>query len=411
VRAILVGAALALAGVLSAPVVRADSVEQARMYFDAGAQAYTAGRYAVAIEAFDEAYRLSSRPSALFSLAQAERKQFWVDKKPEGLSRALGHYRAYLTAVPEGGRRDDATSAIAELEPVQARLGGAVEVAAPGAQTDTRLLVSSQAINASASIDGAGAAPLPRIAPLTPGKHHVLVVADGYFDDERDITILPGVTTPMELNLKEKPGLLNVETESGATILVDGREGGTTPQAHPLEVPSGKHTVAVSRNGRQLWKSDVTLERGKTRSIIVRLDLSRQRRISFVVLGASAVGVVAGAVFIGVSVAQQSSAESIKSQRAVSNITASQLASYNGDLTARAAWRSASLATFGASAAVLATGGALFLFDRPTGGKAEPSFEPAPRPATPVGCGCGIEISAIPMVGPGFGGAGVLGRF
>ena len=263
-RALAVGGALLLAALVwTLPAEADDQVEQARMYFDAGAQAYTAGRYAVAIEAFTEAYRLAARPSVLFSMAQAERKQYWVDKKTEGLARALKHYREYLAAVPAGGRRDDATSAIAELEPIQARLGASTDAEAPSSQTLTRLLVSSQAVNASASIDGTPAAPLPRLAELPAGKHHVLVVADGYFDDERDIAILANVTTPMELNLKEKPGLLTVEAESGASILVDGHEAGQTPLAQPIEVPSGKHAVVVSRNGRQLYRQEVALERGK----------------------------------------------------------------------------------------------------------------------------------------------------
>jgi hypothetical protein len=396
---------------LATPARADDKVEQARMYFDAGAQAYTAGRYPVAIEAFTEAYRLSPRPSVLFSMAQAERKQFWIDKKTDGLARALQHYREYLAAVPEGGRRDDATTAIAELEPVQVRMGGPVEVGAVAAQADTRLLVSSQAINASASIDGMPAAQLPRVLALPPGKHHVLVIADGYFDDERDITLLPGVTTPMELNLKEKPGLLTVEAESGASILVDGRDGGQTPQTAPLEVPSGKHVVLVSHNGRQLFRQEVALERGKSKSIIVRLDLSRQRRIAFVVLGIGAAGVVAGATFAGVTAAEQGNAESIRTQRLTTGITGSQLGAYNNDLAARTAWRSAAIGTLAGSAAVLAAGGALFLFDHPNGFRMEPSFEPVPKPVSPAGCGCSIEVSAIPMVGPGFGGAGITGRF
>ena len=51
-----------------------DKVTQAKTYFEAGKQAYEASRYAIAISAFDEAYRLSPRSQILFSLAQALRQ-------------------------------------------------------------------------------------------------------------------------------------------------------------------------------------------------------------------------------------------------------------------------------------------------------------------------------------------------
>ena len=143
----------------------------------------------------------------------------------------------------------------------------------------------------------------------------------------------------------------------------------------------------------------------------MRLDVSRQRRISYAVLGVGGVGLITSAAFMGVALAEESSAESIHTQRLTTGITASQLTSYNNDLAARTAWRNAAIGTLGGSLAVVAAGGALFLFDHPSGGRADPSFEPIPRPVTPTGCGCGIEAAAIPMVGPGYGGAAVVGRF
>jgi PEGA domain len=408
-RRISLALACAFALVSVAPA-RADTpLEQARVYFDAGAQAYAAGRYPVAIEAFANAYKLAARPAILFSMAQAERKQFWIDKKPDGIARAIAHYRDYLAQVPEGGRRDDAATALAELEPIAVRFEGAASEAPTIVPTATRLLVSSQAVGARAAIDGGPASPLPRLADLTAGKHHIAVSADGYLPDERDVVVLAGVTTPFELNLREQPALLSVVAESGTNVIVDGRTVGEVPSAHPFEVPSGHHVVALAHNGRQLDREDVTFERGQPRTVTGSLLVTRQRRISEVVLTVGAAGLVTAGVFIGVAAAEQSSAQHILSQSQVMNISNAQLLQYNSDLAARNGWRTASLSTMGGSLGLLAVGGALFLFDHPDGEAKLGSDSPAaPLHVAPAGT---VEISALPVAGPGFAGGGVVVTF
>jgi hypothetical protein len=411
--------ALALVVAASAHTSRAradDTTEQARVYFDAGAQAYAAGRYPVAIEAFASAYRLAMRPAILFSMAQAERKQFWIDKKPAGIARAIRHYRDYLAAVPEGGRRDDAATALSELEPFATRLEAAGGDGAAGVtSTATRLLVSSRAPNATAAIDNEPAASLPRLVDIAGGTHHIAVTAPGFFPDARDVIVLQGVTTPVELNLREQPGHLTVDTapETGATVRVDGREVGTTPFAQPVEVASGTHVLTVSSNGRQLFRDDVTIERGRDKTVTAHLVVTRQRRISEVVAGVGGVGFVTAGVFLAVSLGEQSAALSIHDQRQHGNITGSQLTSYDSELSARDTWRTASLATMSGALGVLVAGGSLYLFDHPQSESAHHGAEPSPSltPMGPAGCGCGIEVSVLPTAAPGYAGAAIIGRF
>src|SRR5579871_6423187 len=61
----------------------------ARLYFNAGARAYAAGKYVAAIRAFEEAYRMDPRPGLVFSIAQAYRRQYFIDKAKENLSQAI----------------------------------------------------------------------------------------------------------------------------------------------------------------------------------------------------------------------------------------------------------------------------------------------------------------------------------
>ena len=108
---------------LCSPRAADDKVARAKTHFALGARAYEANEFRVAIEAFEAANRLAPHPALLFSIAQASRKQYFIDCKPEDLRRAVDSYRKYLAGAPEGARRGEAGAALAELEPLAERLG------------------------------------------------------------------------------------------------------------------------------------------------------------------------------------------------------------------------------------------------------------------------------------------------
>ena len=73
-------------GVLGWPCsVRAaeSDLDRAKESFKAGATAYAAGDYLAAIQALDAAYQLTPLPAIAFSLAQAHRRQYFVDHERE----------------------------------------------------------------------------------------------------------------------------------------------------------------------------------------------------------------------------------------------------------------------------------------------------------------------------------------
>ena len=104
-RAALVVALLTTSRMAAAGEPTTDDVERARTFFNAGAQAYASARYAEAVRSFEQAYELAPRPQLLFSLAQAERKEFFASNDGGYVRRAVQHYKAYLEQVPSGGRR------------------------------------------------------------------------------------------------------------------------------------------------------------------------------------------------------------------------------------------------------------------------------------------------------------------
>ncbi len=381
------------------------AIEQAKTYFDAGAQAYEAGRFGAAIQAFQQAYALAPRPAILFSMAQAERKAWYVDRRPDDLRHALAHYRAYLDQVPTGGRRGDAADGIAELEPVLARLspqeaGAGAGGAAP--EQRTRLMVTSPTPGARASLDGGPAGEVPVIDEVTPGRHHVRVAAEGFFDEERDALAAQGSLAAIDVALRERPATLVVNLAASAVVSVDGRTVGSTPLAAPIELPAGPHLVAVTRNGSRAFSREVVLERGKAATLDVQLESSGQRKLAWVTLGAAGAALVAGGTFAGVALVEQGNAQGIYAQEQQGNITSSQRDQYDSDASARDRWRTVSIATLGAGAGLLALGGVLWLFDEPRVESPAPSPLRTPEaPRKPR-----TELGVLPRLAPG--GAGLV---
>jgi len=405
--------AFTLATALAAPAAAAGDdaaqIEQAKMLFNAGAQAYEAGRFATAVQAFQQAYAIAPRPAILFSMAQAERKAYYVDKRPQDLRNAIAHYHAYLDQVPTGGRRGDAADALTELEPIAARLspseGSAAQ--APAAEQKTRLMVTSQTSGAKAALDGGAPEDVPLIDEVSPGKHHVRVWADGYFDEERDALAAQGSLAAIDVPLREKPALLSVVLDTRASIAVDGRPMASTPLAQPLELPSGTHVVTITKNGYKAFSREVTLAHGGSARIDAKLEQSGQRTATWIVLGTAGAAAIAGGVFTGLAFAEQSNAQGVLDAKNQGPIMASDLASYDSDVSARDRWRTVAIACFGGAAGLLLVGGVLYFFDQPHVEAGPPPSE-SPRPAPKKEP---TEIGVLPWIAPGGAGAALGGRF
>src|SRR5687767_7689921 len=80
-------------------------VLEAKKLFDAGRQAYEATDYLTAARAFAQAQELAPRPAIIFSMAQAYRQQYFLDRDLGHLRRAISLYDQYLQEVEKGGRR------------------------------------------------------------------------------------------------------------------------------------------------------------------------------------------------------------------------------------------------------------------------------------------------------------------
>jgi hypothetical protein len=389
--AILVCAALA-----AAPrVARADSVEQAKALFSAGAAAYDKHDYVGAIRAFEGAQQLAPRPAIVFSLAQAHRRQFYVDGNAAHQKTAIDLFRDYVKEVPSGGRHEDAMRALQEL--------GALSP-----QQD----VASVSINASGTpgarvaLDGAAPVEAPLIGPVSPGKHHAVVSADGFVTEARDITAISGQIVALDVPLKEKLARVEIVAPSGAAVDVDGRPSGETPLAAPLELGAGPHLIAITKNGHDAYASELELGRGEQRRISAPLPASRQRTIAIDLLLASGALAVGGGVSAALAAVYLGQANDVLALKNSQNIGAPDVARYNQAVDFRAAFLVATAASFGTAAVLAATGLVLYVFDKPTvsavkSEKAKPT-ERKPVPA---------DLAVSPLLSPSTVGVSALLRF
>ncbi len=385
----------------------AEEVDRARTFFNAGAQAYSAARYADAARSFEQAYELSPRPQLAFSLAQAERKEFFASSNTTYLRRAIQHYKQYLEEVPAGGRRSEATDAKADLEARLARLDPQqATVTTPAVEKrKARVTVYSGTPGAQVSFDGAAPQELPFFSDLEPGKHRVRVFAEGYFDEERDVSGDKAVDQPIDLPLKERPSALTIVLGTTADVFVDGRIVATTPALSPLDVSAGPHVISIAANGKKGFSQEVVLPRGRPFKIEPRLETSGQRLVAFTLLGVGAASVASGALFAGVALAQEGRAKNIEIERAQGNIAQSRLDAYNQAIDARDRLRTTSIVTLSVGAGLALGGAALFVMDTPSVSLVQPrAVEPTPIPRP-------LDVAAYPILGSGLWGGTVTGRF
>lgn len=134
-------------------------------------------------------------------------------------------------------------------------------------------------------VDGNAIAPGSRTIELAAGTHQVLVANYGYLFFEKEITINPGETTPLQVSLERQgdvvfgpKGRIQIETghqDAGdAAVLLNGQnpkyfvghvdEFNNELFLHQeLVVPPGDHLITVTRKGKQLWSGVLTIPENK----------------------------------------------------------------------------------------------------------------------------------------------------
>jgi len=394
--------------VLAATPARADE-GKAQQYFRAGAQAFKQQSYAAAAENFELAYKEEPLPEIAFSAAQAYRRQYFIDQKPEHVQRAVELYRAYLEKVKAGGRVGDAADGLEEMKRELDRLNAAgtkftavahagtrlaisVTVAGEARQAMTELsaLPATDTTGAKATLDGK---PVDLYVPVdvAPGEHVIVASAPGYFPSTVKRVAIDGASDVVELELQPQPAELAIHAEAGAEITIDGKPVGTTPLAAQA-LPAGHHVVAITRRGRDGELRDVQLARAEHKTLEVPLAATGRRRAVPWLLGGAGALAIASAATALVSWSADSDFSKLQDERVKTGITQAQYDTLEHDISRRDSYRDAAWVLGGAAVATCAVAAMLYWFDTPQPG------EHAPR-------------VIVPTVAPGGAGIALLGRF
>jgi len=378
---------LSLVLVLALTATAAAERKTAEKYFRAGAKAYAAQNFVAAAANFDEAYKSEAMPEIAFSAAQAYRRLYRIEPKPEHVKRAIELYRAYLEKVKTGGRVGDAADNLAEMERELDKLGASgVRVGVTSTIARTRLGISVTLADQStaessvlqeigdatgettrgltATLDGKPVEPFALVA-VDAKEHFVAVSADGYFPVEKKAFAVEGQSALVEIELKPRPAVVKVTTEDSARISIDGRPIATTP-APPLEVPAGKHLLAIMRNGREPFSREITVTRGQQLTLTAPLEKTARRRAVPWVLGGAGL-LAAGAITTSILASiKDGNASDLRDGIDTGNRPPSDGDRYDAEVRARDRYVTTTWVLGGAAVTAGTVGVLLLLFDSPS---------------------------------------------
>lgn len=393
---------------LCAATAYAEDTKAAERYFRAGEKAYKAQNFAAAAQNFEEAYKAAAIPEIAFSAAQAYRRQFRVDPKPEYVKRSVELYTEYLDKVKTGGRVGDAADSLGEMKRELDRLGGMSMVkmtpiaertalginaeleaeSQGGGMREIADLPDSTNVKVIVTIDGKPVPPYEMI-DLEPGPHAIHVEAEGYLPVDRTDRAFKGAAVFVDVKLLPKPAQVTVDTDRGARIRVDGRPVGTAPTT--FEVPAGRHVIAISREGREPIARELVVTRGQRLTVRESLEkTSRRRAVPWIYAAAGGLVVVAASTAVYASVQDSGASEKLDAILTRGDALEGERRSYEAQLQRRDDAIAGTWVLGGLAVGVAALATTLYVFDSPSDDR--------------------VRVTPMMSAG-GVGGAQVIGRF
>ncbi len=152
------------------------------------------------------------------------------------------------------------------------------EVEAHLAPQPGSVYVESRPANAEVWVDSELRGRAPWSGELAGGSHVIELRLEGSRDQQRQVVILPGQRSHVQVSLPPAEGALAVATNAAdATLTVDDVPRGSSPFA-PLRLTPGSHALELSAPRYTGWSGTVDIEDGRTTSVEVDLSSTRGLR-------------------------------------------------------------------------------------------------------------------------------------
>lgn len=342
------------------------NVDQARGLYQAGSDAFRAGKYALAIDAFSSARKLVDRPTVVFSLGQAHRLKYFLPPEIGGglavdLKGAVEAYRAAIANGITGERRVHATQHLSTLVPLLQR---ATADGARPALSKARLIVTSRVKGAEAWIDGQERQPVPATFEVEPGKYAVHVVAPKHTPATQSTAAVKGTAVAVALDPTPIPGVLRVTAPDGARIQLGEKVVGRSPMAAPLTIAPGAYELIVRAQGRQPSARRFVMESAQTLTVDIELEPTAQRTTAWLLVGLGAALAVSAGTTGYLASSAQDDAVALRARLGM-GVTEDEFDRYTDLRDTRDGYSDATVALGISATGALVTGLMLYLFDDP----------------------------------------------
>jgi hypothetical protein len=235
----------------ASPAPPSAEAEAGKLHFQQGVALYNDGNYSGALAEFEASYKAHPSPSVLYNVGLTLKALFRYTEAIAMLERVLNEDTKLSSE-----RRVAINQVIGEMRALLADV--TIKVAPDGA---------------SVRLDGRtiGTAPLP-VQAIAAGNHVLEVNADGYQPGRRELMIVAGQPTTVDIKLAviSKMGHVHIVSEpQGAKLALDGKSMGATPL--DLELPLGGHRLETTANDFHTDGREFVIEAGQTRDVVVVL--------------------------------------------------------------------------------------------------------------------------------------------
>ena len=330
---------------LLASAVLANDLEKAKAAFGVGKEAYDSGDYRTAALKFVEAYEHSDRAELLYNIGLAY-------QGAGELPKAETFFQRYLAELPKARNANEVVNLVIEIQQEIAANYGTLEL-----KSDKR---------ATLTLDGEAEprCETPCSLVLRAGKYGFTARADGFTDAPLSVQLEAGQVESIRLELKPVAvlGYLDLASDSGASVFIDGEPMARLPLDAPLAIAPGRHDVELRASRGVSWAGVVDVEPNATYRLNVPLEhavdasaATSWKRQAGIVLGVSSLGFGVGGLWMGMQA--QTSFDALDAQERTRGFVDSDLRE-SGQNQATAA-----NILYGVAGGVLAIGVGLFVWD------------------------------------------------